>query len=114
MEIRKGGQTLIGFPALIDAATRSRSRSSTSPRWRPRGTAPACAACSRCSSSEPLKYLEKNIPDLQKMAVAYMSWARWKSCAQQIIDVALERAFLLNRCPPMRRFRAASTRVAAG
>ena len=50
----------------------SRSRSSTSPRSPPRSTAPACAGWSRCRSAMRCSYLEKNIPDLQKMAVAYM------------------------------------------
>ena len=48
---------------------------------------------------EPLKYLEKNIPDLQKMAVAYMSLGTQEELRDQIIDVALERAFLAEPLP---------------
>lgn len=65
----------------------------------PRATAPDCAACSRCSSRKALKYLEKNIPDLQKMAVAYMPLGTLEELREQIIDVALERAFLLEPLP---------------
>jgi ATP-dependent helicase HrpA len=50
LEIQKGGQTLIGYPALIDAGMPSPSRSSTSPRWLPPNTALACAGCLRCRS----------------------------------------------------------------
>ena len=49
---------------------------------------------------DALKYLEKNIPDLQKMAVAYMPLGtRTEELREQIIDVALDRAFLLDPLP---------------
>jgi ATP-dependent helicase HrpA len=57
---------------------------------------------------DALKYLEKNIPDLQKMAVAYMQVGRAENgtgggtveeLRDQIIAVALERAFLLDPLP---------------
>ena len=35
---------------------------------------------------EPLKYLEKNIPDLQKMAAAYMGLGTLEELREQIID----------------------------
>ena len=48
---------------------------------------------------EPLKYLEKNIPDLQKMAMAYMSLGTTDELRDQIIDVALDRAYLNDPLP---------------
>ena len=48
---------------------------------------------------DALKYLEKNIPDLQKMAVAYMPLGTQEELRTQIIDVALDRAFLLDPLP---------------
>jgi len=48
---------------------------------------------------EPLKYLEKNIPDLQKMSVAYMTLGTADELREQIIGVALERAFLVEPLP---------------
>jgi ATP-dependent helicase HrpA len=48
---------------------------------------------------DALKYLEKNIPDLQKMAVAYMPLGTAEELRQQIVDVALERAFLQDPLP---------------
>jgi ATP-dependent helicase HrpA len=48
---------------------------------------------------EPLKYLEKNIPDLQKMAAAYMGLGTLEELREQIIDVALDRAFLAEPLP---------------
>jgi ATP-dependent helicase HrpA len=64
---------------------------------------------------EPLKYLEKNIPDLQKMAAAYMSLGTLEELREQIIDVALDRAFLADPLPTdAGSFRRASTRAARG
>ena len=48
---------------------------------------------------DALKYLEKNIPDLQKMAVAYMPLGTLEELREQIIEVALDRAFLLEPLP---------------
>jgi len=48
---------------------------------------------------DALKYLEKNIPDLQKMAVAFMPLGTADELKTQIIDVALDRAFLLDPLP---------------
>jgi len=55
---------------------------------------------------DALKYLEKNIPDLQKMAVTFMqvdknstSGGTIEELREQIIAVALERAFLLEPLP---------------
>jgi ATP-dependent helicase HrpA len=57
---------------------------------------------------DALKYLEKNIPDLQKMAVSYMNVGKAdngsgggtiEELREQIIAVALDRAFLLDPLP---------------
>ncbi|RYF72166.1 MAG: DUF3418 domain-containing protein, partial [Comamonadaceae bacterium] len=48
---------------------------------------------------DALKYLEKNIPDLQKMAVAYMPLGTMEELRAQIIDVAVDRAFLQEPLP---------------
>jgi ATP-dependent helicase HrpA len=52
---------------------------------------------------DALKYLEKNIPELQKMAVAYMPLGTQEELREQIVEVALDRAFLLDPLPPTRR-----------
>ena len=53
MEVRQGGQTLVGFPALIDNGDARRDRGLRRARRRRRAsTAPACAAWSRCRSRD--------------------------------------------------------------
>ncbi|HSM23183.1 MAG TPA: DUF3418 domain-containing protein, partial [Rubrivivax sp.] len=48
---------------------------------------------------EPLRNLEKNIPGLQQMVAAYLAVGTVEELRTQIIDVALERAFLADPLP---------------
>lgn len=99
MEIRKSGQTLIGFPALIDQGDAVSIEVFDEPEV---ATAKHRAGLRRLFAlqiKDALKYLEKNIPDLQKMAVAYMALGTAEELRAQIIDVALDRAFLLDPLP---------------
>ena len=66
---------------------------------RPQGTASGLRRLFALQIRDALKYLEKNIPDLQKMAVAFMPLGTQEELRQQIIDVALDRAFLLDPLP---------------
>ncbi|QLA79751.1 ATP-dependent RNA helicase HrpA [Acidovorax sp. JMULE5] len=99
MEIKKAGQTLIGFPALIDGGDAVTIEVFDEPEV----AAAKHRAGLRClfalQIKDALKYLEKNIPDLQKMAVAYMPLGTQEELRTQIIDVALDRAFLLDPLP---------------
>jgi ATP-dependent helicase HrpA len=46
-----------------------------------------------------LKYLEKNIPDLQKMSMLFTPLGSADELREQIIDLALDRAFLADLLP---------------
>jgi ATP-dependent helicase HrpA len=108
LEIHKGGQTLIGFPALIDqgdAVTIEVFDESEVSAAKHRAGLRRLFAL---QIKDALKYLEKNIPDLQKMAVAYMNVGKAdngtgggtvEELREQIIAVALDRAFLLDPLP---------------
>ncbi|MDB5730785.1 MAG: ATP-dependent helicase HrpA [Variovorax sp.] len=110
MEVRRGTQSLVGFPALVDDGS-------------PEGVTievfdePAVAAAKHRAGlrrlfalqlKDALKYLEKNIPNLQKMAVAFMQVGKapdgsgggtLEQLRAQVIDVALDRAFLQEPLP---------------
>ena len=108
MEIGKGTQTLIGFPALIDLGDAVTIEVFDEPDT---AAAKHRAGLRRLFSlqiRDGLKYLEKNLPELQKMATAYMLVGRaadnsgggtLEELRQQIIEVALDRAFLLEPLP---------------
>ena len=99
MEIRKGGQTLIGFPALIDVGAAVTIEVFDEPEVAARKHRAGLRRLFALQIRDALKYLEKNIPDLQKMAVAYMALGTQEELREQIIQVAIERAFLLDPLP---------------
>ena len=99
MEIRKGGQTLIGFPALIDKGASVEIEVFDEPEAAVAKHRAGLRRLVALQIKEPLKYLEKNIPDLQKMAVAYMPLGTQEELRTQIIDVAVDRAFLAEPLP---------------
>ena len=99
MEISKGGQTLIGFPALVDMGDAVTIEVFDEPDVAAIKNRAGLRRLFALQIKDALKYLEKNIPDLQKMAVAYMTLGTADELKTQIIDVALDRAFLLDPLP---------------
>ncbi|MCW5648311.1 MAG: ATP-dependent RNA helicase HrpA [Ramlibacter sp.] len=100
MEIRKGGQTLIGFPALVDAGDAVTLEVLDEPELAAARHRTGLRRLFALQVRDALKYLEKNIPELQKMAVAFMQGGgTLEELRDQIIDVALDRAFLLDPLP---------------
>jgi ATP-dependent helicase HrpA len=99
MEISKGGQTLIGFPALVDVQDAVTIEVFDEPDVAAAKNRAGLRRLFALQIKDALKYLEKNIPELQKMAVAYMPLGTADELKTQIIDVALDRAFLLDPLP---------------
>jgi len=99
MEIQRGGHTLIGFPALIDKGQHVEIEVFDEPDVAAAKHRAGLRRLIALQIKEPLKYLEKNIPDLQKMAMAYMPLGTADELREQIIDVALDRAYLNDPLP---------------
>jgi ATP-dependent helicase HrpA len=99
MEIKKGGQSLIGFPALVDLVDAVQIEVFDEPEVAAQKHREGLRRLFALQIKDALKYLEKNIPDLQKMAVAYMPLGTADELRQQIIEVALDRAFLMDPLP---------------
>jgi ATP-dependent helicase HrpA len=99
MEITKGKQTLIGFPALVDVGDAVCIEVFDEPEVAATKHRAGLRRLFAIQIKDALKYLEKNLPDLQKMSVAYMSLGTSDELKQQILDVALDRAFLLDPLP---------------
>ena len=108
MEIVKGAQTLIGFPALIDLGDAVTIEVFDEPELAAAKHRAGLTRLFALQIKDAIKYLEKNLPDLQKMATAYMLVGRaadnsgggtLEELRQQILDVALSRTFLLDPLP---------------
>ena len=99
MEIQRGGHTLIGFPALLDKGTHVEIDIFDEPDVAALKHRAGLRRLVALQIREPLKYLEKNIPDLQKMAMAFMPLGTADELREQVIDVALDRAYLADPLP---------------
>ena len=108
MEISKGKQTLIGFPALIDLGQTVTIEVFDEPDMAASKHRAGLRRLFSLQIKDALRYLEKNLPDLQKMATSYMMVGRaadnsgggtMEELRDQIIEVALDRAFLLDPLP---------------
>ncbi len=99
LEVRKGGQTLIGFPALIDKGAHVEIEVFDEPEVAAARHRAGLRRLVALQLKEPLKFLEKNIPDLQRMSVLFMGLGTAEELRDQIIGVALDRAFLGDPMP---------------
>jgi ATP-dependent helicase HrpA len=99
LEVRKGGQTLIGFPALIDKGAHVEIEVFDEPEVAAAKHRAGLRRLTALQLKEPLKFLEKNIPDLQRMSVLYMGLGTAEDLRDQVIAVALDRAFLADPLP---------------
>ncbi len=99
MEIAKGGQTLIGFPALIDKGTHVEIEVFDEPDVAAAKHRAGLRRLLALQLKEPLKFLERNIPDLTKMSVYFMPLGTAEELREQIVDVAIDRAFLEDPLP---------------
>ncbi len=99
MEVRRGAQVLVGFPALIDRSTHVEVEVFDEPDLAAAKHRAGLRRLVALQLKEPLKFLEKNIPGLTAMGGAYLPLGTLEELRAQIIDVALDRAFLADPLP---------------
>ena len=89
----------MGFPALLDRGTHVEIEVYDEPEMATTRHRAGLRRLVALQLREPLKFLERNIPDLTAMAAAYMPLGTLEELRGQIIDVALDRAFLAEPLP---------------
>jgi ATP-dependent helicase HrpA len=99
LEIRRGGQTLFGYPALVDRTTHCDVEVFDSPEEAARIHRAGLRRLFALQLREPIKYLEKNLPGLREMAMQYMPLGTQEALRDQLIDMALDRACLQEPLP---------------
>ncbi|MEO8313015.1 MAG: DUF3418 domain-containing protein, partial [Caldimonas sp.] len=99
MELLRGGQSLVGYPALIDKGAHVEIEVFDEAEIAAAKHRAGLRRLVALQIREPLKYLEKNLPDLQKMAIAFLPLGSADELRAQIVDVALDRAFLAEPLP---------------
>jgi ATP-dependent helicase HrpA len=99
LEVRRGGQNLVGFPALVDRGDAVVVEVFDEPVIAAQRHRLGLRRLFALQLREPLKFLEKNIPGLPAMATQFMALGTLEELREQIVDVALERAFLADPLP---------------
>ncbi|MBJ9900637.1 ATP-dependent RNA helicase HrpA [Burkholderia cenocepacia] len=99
LEIRRRGQTLYGYPALVDCGTHCDVEVFDSPEEAARIHRAGLRRLFALQLKEPIKFLEKNLPGLREMAMQYMSLGTQDELRDQLIDTALDRACLQDPLP---------------
>jgi ATP-dependent helicase HrpA len=99
LEIRRGGHTLFGYPALVDRGTHCDVEVFDSPDEAARIHRAGLRRLFALQLREPIKYLEKNLPGLREMAMQFMPRGTQEELRDQLIDTALDRACLQDPLP---------------
>ncbi|WP_323120623.1 ATP-dependent RNA helicase HrpA [Burkholderia alba] len=99
LEIRRRGQTLFGYPALVDRATHCDVEVFDSPEEAARIHRAGLRRLFWLQLKEPIKFLEKNLPGLREMAMQYMALGTQEALRDQLIETALDRACLQDPLP---------------
>jgi ATP-dependent helicase HrpA len=94
LEIQRGKQTLIGFPALVDRTTHCDLEVFDDPNEAAVIHFAGVRRLFALQLKEQLKYLEKNVPGLRQMGMQFMALGSQEELREQIIQAGLSRACL--------------------
>ena len=94
LEIQRGGQTLYGYPALVDRGTHCDVEVFDAPEEAERVHRNGLRRLFALQLREPIRYLEKNLPGLREMSMQYMALGTQEELRDQLIAAALDRACL--------------------
>jgi ATP-dependent helicase HrpA len=99
LEIRRRGQTLFGYPALVDRMTHCDVEVFDSPEEAARIHRAGLRRLFGLQLREPIRYLERNLGGLREMSLHYMALGTQEELRDQIVETALDRACLQDPLP---------------
>lgn len=99
LEIRRKGESFIGYPALVDKQTHCDLDVFDDPVQAREHHAAGLRRLFRLGLREQVKFLEKNLPDLTRMGMLYISLGSLEDLRDQIIDKAIDLACLADPWP---------------
>jgi ATP-dependent helicase HrpA len=100
LEVRRGAQSLIGFPALIDRADHVQIEVFDEPDVAATKHRAGLQRLVALQLKDMLKVLGKQLPELQAMSMAYLALGGTpEELRDQILDRAIDRAFLAAPLP---------------
>lgn len=99
LEIKRKGQSFVGYPALIDCTTHCNLDVFDDPAQARRAHRAGLVRLFKIALRDQVKFLERNINDLTRMGMLYISLGTQQDLKDQIIDCALEQACLAEPWP---------------
>jgi ATP-dependent helicase HrpA len=99
LEIVQGKLTLIGFPALVDKGTHCDIEVFDDPTVALRTHRIGMRRLFALQFKDQLKFIEKNIPNMQQMGMQFMAMGSQEELRDQIIQKAIEMACLQDPLP---------------
>ena len=116
MEIREGGQMLIGYPALIDKGASVDLEVLDSPQKAQSAHRDGLRRLFMLQLKEQTRYLEKNLPGLRDMGLQFLPFGDAASLMDQLLNVTYDRACMADPLPAtqagfLRRCEEAKTRL---
>jgi len=99
LEIRRGGQTVFGYPALIDRGSHCELDVFDDPVAARQRHRRGLLRLFRLQLREPVKFLEKNLNQLTAMSMLFMNLGTQEELRDQILDAAIESACLAEPWP---------------
>ena len=94
LEISRGKQTLIGYPALVDKQTCCGIEVFDEPAIAEQTHRTGFRRLISLQVRDQMKFLAKNIPDLQKMGMQYLALGTQEELRDRIMQAALDAAFM--------------------
>ena len=99
LEIQKGNRTLFGYPALVDRMDSCELEvfddvvEARKQHWR------GLRRLFSIANKETLKALQKQLPGIREIGLLFINIGSVESLIEQILDLAVERAFLMDPLP---------------
>lgn len=99
LEIKKGSQTLVGFPALVDQGADCRLDVFDDPDDAKRSHFKGLLRVFRIALKEQVKFTSKNLSELNNLSILYMPLGTREQLLEQIIECALIQACMQEPWP---------------
>ncbi|MAK56377.1 MAG: hypothetical protein CML17_11135 [Pusillimonas sp.] len=102
MEIQRKGESVIGYPALVDKQTHCDLDVFDDPAKARAQHRLGLRRLFRLALNDQVKFLQKNLTDLTRMSMLYISLGTQDELRDQIIDLAIEQACMAEPWPDTR------------
>ena len=99
MELRRGSATLVGYPGLVDAGSGVTLEVFDSPELAREAHLGGLTRLYRIALKDPIRQMEKGLPGLQKLTLAYGALGDAAELRDELVAAAIQRACLAEPLP---------------